>query len=114
MTEESLAEFSRIRQATKTLAYADMVTYILELGPDSVKQWTSEQGESEVLGEVQVVYTHDSYRRCVHSSERPAWINRKGEPVYVLFGRVLDQAEWFRILGFTPEEQTLHCLQWGR
>lgn len=56
-----------------------------------------------------IVLTERRYR---HSTTRPALV--LSEPCYYLFGFRFTQQVWFRILGYTPEEQLLHILQWGR
>lgn len=43
-----------------------------------------------------------------HSSEKPTYRNR-----YCLFGAEITQHAWFRVLGYSPEEQLLHVLHWG-
>lgn len=45
-----------------------------------------------------------------HSSKVPVYADRH----YCLFGYQLSQSEWFRVLGFTEEEQVAHYLRWGR
>jgi hypothetical protein len=110
---DNLDRFKKIRDDLHTLSSRQAVEYLLALGPAEIKQWHSVSTGPNRLGSVfQVVFTEDINTYCVHSSSGPAGAN--GRPVYVLFGRVLDRQEWFRVLAYTDEEQTLHCLRWSR
>ena len=50
----------------------------------------------------------------LHNTHRPVSISSRGQATYAIFDVILTQTEWFRILGYTEEEQLVHCLKWGR
>lgn len=103
-------EFEQVVQRVSGLSFTQLLeSRLLEYGPEYIRSFDSEVDSLvDLQGRpVEIVHVVDEGYR-LHSTHQPAaWSNR-----YFLFGEEMTRQSWFRVLGYTPEEQIIHRLKW--
>ena len=122
MTDRKREDFITIRNRVMHLAdthearaHASIAHYLKFLGRPLLESFATREIQVARL-DVRVIGIADDAipgGYVFHSAREPA--RQTGSTRhYFLFDLMFSQGEWFDILDYTPEEQLMHVLKWGR